>query len=163
MSYRTTARRNATTNREFINYSLDALGLCKYCPPHGGDNVRGSRSAWGKKVAAKTMYATGKKRKELPKYMRKWYDKHYEEDSYESNRKLENKYEEVDKRFILDTLENLSKYIKVNKNKLTQSIIEETCRPYSSGIINCENDKLYISVALKRKRKSRNYNSGTNT
>lgn len=158
MSYRTKARRLATNNREYRSLSLDGLGKCKYCPPHKGDNDRNSRSQWGKKVAAKTMYSTGKKRKELPKYMRKWYDKHYDLENYESNRKLESKYEEVNKGYLLSTIENLAKYLKINKNNITQSLIEKVCCPYSSGTINLSNEKLEIQINVSRKRKSQNYN-----
>lgn len=119
MSYRTKARRSATNNREYKSLSLEGLGKCKYCPPHRGDNDRNSRSRWGKKVAAKTLYVTGKGRKELPKFMRKWYDKHYDPEYYEYNRKLDSKYEEVDKGYLLDTIEGLGKYLKANKNKIS--------------------------------------------
>lgn len=157
MSYRTKARRLATNNREYKNLSLDGLGKCKYCPPHKGDNDTGNRSQWGKKVAAKTLYATGKGRKELPKFMRKWYDKHYDPEYYEYNRKLDSKYEELDKGYLLDSLEDLSKYLKVNKNKVTQDILEKVCCPHSSGTIYLSNNKLEITINVRRKRKTQNY------
>lgn len=157
MSYRTKARRLATNNREYKSLSLDGLGKCKYCPPHRGDNDRGSHSQWGKKVAAKTLYVTGKGRKELPKFMRKWYDKHYDPEYYEYNRKLDSKYEEVDKGYLLNTIENLSKYLKANKNKVTQDILENVCCPHSSGTIYLSNNKLSITINVGRKRKTQNY------
>lgn len=157
MSYRTKARRLATNNREYKSLSLDGLGKCKYCPPHKGDNDTGNRSQWGKKVAAKTLYVTGKGRKELPKFMRKWYDKHYDPEYYEYNRKLDSKYEELDKGYLLDSLEDLSKYLKVNKNKVTQDILEKVCCPHSFGTIYLSNNKLEITINVRRKRKTQNY------
>lgn len=80
MSYRTKARKFANNDREYKLYSLQCYGKCTWCPPHDGDNVqfRKSYSQWGKKVAAKTAYSSGKKRKEVPKHLRQWwFDKHY--------------------------------------------------------------------------------------
>lgn len=152
MSYRSKARRLATNNREYKNFSMDGLGLCKWCPPHHGDNDRGSRSRWGKKVAARTMYVTGKKRKELPKYMRKWYDKHYDEDEFVSNRRLDNKYYEIDKGDLALSLDGLGDYLKKNRNRFSQQILGKVDNPYSSGTIYAENEKLSFTIYVARKR-----------
>lgn len=155
MSYRSKARRLATNNREYKNFSMDGLGLCKWCPPHHGDNDRGSRSRWGKKVAARTMYVTGKKRKELPKYMRKWYDKHYEDkEELDSWRKLDNRYYEVDKGYLADSLENLGDYLANRKNKYATLILKEVDNIHSSGLISLENNKLSFRIYVTRKRKT---------
>lgn len=53
------------------------------CPPNHNDNKHGSHSRWGRKVAMKTKYITGKGRKEW-----NWFkigpwdltDAHYQED-----------------------------------------------------------------------------------
>lgn len=155
MSYRVKARRLATNSREYKSFSLDGLGLCKWCPPHQGDNDRGSRSRWGKKVAAKTMYVTGKKRKELPKYMRKWYDKHYEDvGDLEINRKIDNKYCEVDKGYLADSLYLFGDYLRKNKNKFSQDILGKVDNPHGFGTISAENNKLQFTVYVSRKRNS---------
>ena len=155
MSYRTKARRLATNNREYKNLSLDGLGKCKYCPPHKGDNDTGNRSQWGKKVAAKTLYVTGKGRKELPKFMRKWYDKHYEDkEELNSWRKLDNRYYEVDKGYLADSLENLGDYLTNKKNKYATLILNDVDNIHSSGLISLENNKLSFEIYVKRKRKA---------
>lgn len=58
-------------------------GDCTYCPPNANENENGHHSAWGRKVAAKHKYATGKGRKEI-----NWHkygpwslcDRHYDPD-----------------------------------------------------------------------------------
>lgn len=155
MSYRTKARRLATNNREYKSLSLDGLGKCKYCPPHKGDNDRGSRSQWGKKVAARTFYVTRKGRKELPKFMRKRYDKHYEDkEELDSWRKLDNRYYEVDKGYLADSLEILGDYLANKKNKYATLILKEVDNIHSSVLISLENNKLSFRIYVTRKRKT---------
>jgi len=38
---------------------------CTFCPPNHCENERGHHSQWGRKVAAKRAYSTGKGRKEF--------------------------------------------------------------------------------------------------
>ena len=155
MSYRTKARREATNNREYRILTMDGLGLCPYCAPHRGDNDRGSRSRWGKKVAMKNYYATGKGRKELPKFMRKWYDKHYEDvEDFNWRRKEDNKYYEVDKGYLADSLEILGDYLANKKNRYATLILKEVDNIHSSGLISLENNKLSFRIYVTRKRKT---------
>lgn len=134
---------------------MDALGKCRWCAPHRGDNDTNSRSQWGKKVAMKNYYATGKGRKELPKFMRKWYDKHYEDkEELNSWRKLDNRYYEVDKGYLADSLEILGDYLANKKNKYATLILKEVDNIHSSGLISLENNKLSFRIYVTRKRKT---------
>ena len=154
MSYRTRARRQAINNRQYVRLSLDGLGKCPYCSPHKGDNDRNSRSQWGKKVAARRYYTTGKGRKELPKFMRKWYDKHYQDkEDFESWRSLDNKYYEIDKGYLADSLQNLGEYIANRKNKYATLILKDVDNIHSSGTISLENNNLSFRIYVTRKRK----------
>lgn len=154
MSYRTRARRKAINNREYINMSLDGLGKCPFCKPHDGDNC-GNRSLWGKKVAMKNYYRTGKKRKEYPKYMRKWYDKHYmSEEDRNYYRRLDNKYYDVNKKDLSDSLENLCKCLKREKNNFSSILFNKLYSSYNkSGSIHLENDILNVDIDFSAKRK----------
>lgn len=154
MSYRTKARRKATNNREYINLSLDGLGKCPFCSPHGGDNC-GDRSLWGKKVAMKNYYFTGKKRKEYPKYMRKWYDKHYmSDDEREYQRKRDSKYYDVNKGEIASALESMCRCVKKEKNNYSSILFNKFYSNYDKcGSIYLENDILNVTITFEAKRK----------
>lgn len=65
-------------------------GDCTFCPPNGGENLRGSHSKWGKKKTTKHAYSTSKGRKQWFevfykrrvtrwKYRPQFYDKNLEE------------------------------------------------------------------------------------
>lgn len=73
---RTRARRLAHNNREFILISRMAAGDCLWCGRHDGENIRGNHANWGKKRAAKTLYATRKGRKVPKNFQKSWYKKH---------------------------------------------------------------------------------------
>ncbi len=99
------------------------------------------------------MYVTGKKRKELPKFMRKWYDKHYEDvEEFNWRRREDNKYCEVDKGYLLDSLELFGDYLKKNRFRLSQEILGKVDNPYNSGTIYAENNRLKFVVYVSRKR-----------
>ena len=56
-------------------------GDCAYCPANHNENRRGHKSKWGRKVASRRRYTTGKGRKEIDwtqcPYWDLW-DEHYE-------------------------------------------------------------------------------------
>ena len=154
MSYRTKARRGATNNREYVNFSLDGLGKCPFCGPHNGDNCS-NRSSWGKKVAMKNYYRTGKKRKEYPKYMRKWYDKHYmSEEDKNYYRKQDNKFYDVNKRDISNALDSLCSCIKREKNNFSSTLFNKFYSNYTkSGSIYLSNNILNIEINFSAKKR----------
>ena len=98
---------------------LNFEGFCTFCPAHSNENSSGSHSKWGKKVAAKTFYATGKGRKTQKNFYRRgkyiWlYDKHFDEKIEKPKRrkrKLELDYKGA--RYILD---EYIKFLKNNRN-----------------------------------------------
>ena len=49
-------------------------GDCTYCPANHNENSHGHHSQWGRKVAAKTQYATGKGRNERYLTHKKYWD-----------------------------------------------------------------------------------------
>lgn len=61
--------------------SREMQGDCNFCPPNHCENAHGEHSKWGRKVASKQKYRTGKGRKEIDwtkhPYWDLW-DKHYE-------------------------------------------------------------------------------------
>lgn len=67
--------------KEAIRKERELQGDCPFCPPNHNENARGSKSHWGRKVAKKTYYRTGKGRKEIDWHRdgRFWdlEDKHY--------------------------------------------------------------------------------------
>lgn len=50
--------------REAVLYERMRQGDCTFCPPNHNENKNGHKSKWGRKVAMKQYYATGRKRKE---------------------------------------------------------------------------------------------------
>lgn len=82
--------RNRISQQPFVHNGREAVlferlrqGDCTWCPPNRNENENGRHSLWGRKVAAKRKYATGKGRKEI-----NWYkygpwnlcDRHYDPD-----------------------------------------------------------------------------------
>lgn len=83
MRNRVSQRPSVHNGREAILLERMQQGDCTYCPANHNENAHGSKSVWGRKVAAKHKYATGKGRKEI-----NWYklgpwdltDNHYNSD-----------------------------------------------------------------------------------
>lgn len=65
------ACRTAPNNKILVRISRQHSDFCTYCPPNGGENLRGHRSHWGKKRAMKRAYATGKRRKQWFEFVNK--------------------------------------------------------------------------------------------
>ena len=61
---RQACKKYAHNNQEWVRISRQHSDYCTFCPPNGGENIRGSHSQWGKKKAHKRLYATGKGRKQ---------------------------------------------------------------------------------------------------
>lgn len=68
-------------NREYVLKSRAHQGDCLWCYPNHNENRRGHKSKWGRKVASRRQYTTGKGRKEIDwtnqPYWDLW-DEHYE-------------------------------------------------------------------------------------
>lgn len=68
-------------NREYVLKSRLQQGDCLWCSPNHNENRRGHKSKWGRKVASRRQYTTGKGRKEIDwtqcPYWDLW-DEHYE-------------------------------------------------------------------------------------
>lgn len=65
-------------------------GDCTFCPPNHGENTNGSHSKWGRKVASKQKYRTGKGRKEINWYElgpRDLTDYHYQTEIFKFRKK----------------------------------------------------------------------------
>ena len=83
--------RNRASQQPFVHNGREAVlferarqGDCTWCPPNHNENARGERSKWGRKVAAKRAYATGKCRKKINWNEHPYwdlYDKHYDNPS----------------------------------------------------------------------------------
>lgn len=65
MRNRISQRKNIHNGRECILAERLHQGDCLYCPPNHDENRHGHKSKWGRKVAAKQAYKTGKGRKEI--------------------------------------------------------------------------------------------------
>lgn len=81
MRNRISQRPSVHNGREALLTSRSQEGQCLWCPPNHNENAHGARSKWGRKVAAKRFYATGKGRKEINWNKHPYwdlYDKHYE-------------------------------------------------------------------------------------
>lgn len=87
------ACRKAPNNKLLVRISRQHSDQCTWCPPNGGENCRGHRSAWGKKRAMKHRYATGKGRRQwfnfanrssYPRYTPQYYDRGIAEGIYTS-------------------------------------------------------------------------------
>ena len=72
----------------------------------------------------------------------------------DSWRKLDNRYYEVDKGYLADSLENLGDYLANRKNKYATLILKEVDNIHSSGLISLENNKLSFRIYVTRKRKT---------
>ena len=66
--------------KEVVRRSRQRTDFCTFCPANHNENANGSKSQWGRKVAAKKAYSSGKHRKEVKCWYKYWdlYDKHYE-------------------------------------------------------------------------------------
>lgn len=69
MRNRISQRPYVHNGREAVLYERMVQGDCTFCPANHNENAHGSRSKWGRKVAMKQYYSTGRKRKEI-----NWYD-----------------------------------------------------------------------------------------
>ena len=81
MRNRKSQRFDYVTSKELIFAERMCQGDCTYCPANHNENANGHKSQWGRKVAAKRKYRTGKGRKEVDwRDIPYWdlYDKHYE-------------------------------------------------------------------------------------
>lgn len=65
MRNRISQREGIHNGRECILIERAKQGDCLYCPPNHNENAHGEKSLWGRKVAAKHKYATGRGRKEI--------------------------------------------------------------------------------------------------
>ena len=74
MRNRYTQRKDIPNGRDALRYIRSHTNYCTFCPPNHGENSHGSHSLWGRKVAAKRLYATGKGRKEFNWYRYGPYD-----------------------------------------------------------------------------------------
>ena len=104
-------------------------GACSWCPAHNNENSSGSHSQWGRKVATKTFYATGKGRKEKKAFYRRgrklwFYDKHDEIEKPKSRRKEKMELSRGHARYMLD---EYIKYLKRNRNSIAD---------YAAGYLN---------------------------
>lgn len=84
--------RNRISQRGYIENGRECIleerrkqGDCTFCPANHNENTHGSKSKWGRKVAAKRLYSTGKGRKEINWFkLGPWdlQDDHYNPDKY---------------------------------------------------------------------------------
>lgn len=70
-----------SSSKEVLRASRLKDNFCTFCPANHNENANGSKSRWGRKVAKKTEYTTGKHRKEIDWNNRPYWDlcdKHYD-------------------------------------------------------------------------------------
>lgn len=81
MRNRKSQLRKYHNGKEVILAERMQQGDCTYCPANHNENRHGHKSKWGRKVASRRQYTTGKGRKEIDwtkhPYWDLW-DEHYE-------------------------------------------------------------------------------------
>ena len=138
-------------------------GHCTLCPAHNNENSSGEHSKWGRKVAAKTFYATGKGRKEKEKFYRRgrklWlYDARYDKDYQPKPRrkeKMELSY--GDARYMLD---QYIKYLKTHRNAIADAAARYLNRDSWAGTtaslgtlpFGHEEEDFLLYVSFRRKK-----------
>jgi len=116
-------------NKSYRSKLKEKVCFCSWCGFHSGENIRKHTSRWGKKVAKKHQYATGKGRDESPyKSNHYWrgmrlanvYDAHYDEKAPRQERKyIKMKTTKGD---ALEMLDGYIKFLKSNRNKIADDI-----------------------------------------
>jgi len=116
------------TSQQLVRFARLRQGDCLHCSANRGDNQRGHLAKWGKKVAKKHEYATGKRRNDNQfKWARMhhgfnvcdYYDAHYDE-KYKPKPRRKEKMELTngDARYLLD---EYIKYLKKNRNVIADT------------------------------------------
>lgn len=113
MRNRTSQQTKYHTGKEVVLAERAKQGDCTFCPPNQNENENGRHSLWGRKVAAKQKYRTGKGRKEINWWQRgPWNltDFHYKPGEIEQRKKLK-MYKETQRGEIKLGLEEIGRQI----------------------------------------------------
>ena len=147
------------TSKELILAERRGQGDCTYCPANHNENARGSKSLWGRKVAAKQKYRTGKGRKEIDwRLIPFWdlYDKHYEIEEYKRGKKVR-MYKEVKRGELNYACEKIGSSL-VNRSGYWGNILWQTLKdngnPQKSLV--WENDDCWFEFRVTKKKNERN-------
>ena len=120
------------TGSQLVRLARARQGDCLWCAANRGDNQKGRLAKWGKKVAKKHEYATGKKRNDSKfrqfSYFRgykicAYYDAHFD-DKIEKPKRKKQKMElnQGDARYMID---EYVKHLKKNRNALADYIVKK--------------------------------------
>ena len=146
------------TGREVVLAERLRQGDCTYCPANHGENSHGEKSRWGRKVAAKRRYRTGKGRKEINwhKYgPRDLQDKHYESDN--SEKKVKKKmWMSISKGQLKNALEDIGRQMHNRSGHFTSvawnSLKDEEI---PSTQLGWSDDTAYYTLYISKKRNTK--------
>lgn len=147
------------TGREVVFAERRQQGDCTYCPANHNENAHGSKSRWGRKVAAKRKYQTGKGRKEI-----NWYkygpwdlqDKHYEPDEIERRKKIK-MWKTVTRGQIKFALEEIGRQLHNRSGHFTGQLWEclRDNEIPSASLIWTDDDMTYRLIISKKRNEKR--------